>query len=234
MGDLAKSRIALALDVPDLETAQLLIGQTRSVVGVFKVGLELFTAVGPDAVRAVHDAGAECFLDLKLHDIPATMGRSVERASAMGVAFLTVHAAAGSASLQAAADHAGATNILAVTVLTSLDAAALQGIGLEGDPKSAANRLARLAWDSGVRGFVTSPLECAALRSKLGKDAFIVTPGIRPAGAAVGDQMRVTTPADAIEAGSNLLVVGRPIRDASDPAAAARAIFEQVEAALSL
>lgn len=229
----AKSHIALALDVPDLEAAELLIKLTRPSVGVFKIGLELYTAVGPDAVRAVHDAGAECFLDLKLHDIPATMGRSVERASAMGVAFLTVHAAAGEASLRAAAEHAGSTNILAVTVLTSLDAAALDAIGLEGTPKTAADRLSRLAWEAGVRGFVTSPLESAALRSSLGPEAFIVTPGIRPAGFAVGDQKRVTTPADAIGAGSNLLVIGRPIRDAADPGEAARAILQQVDAALS-
>ena len=230
----AKSRIALALDVPDLDAAKLLIEQTRSSVGVFKVGLELFTAVGPAAVTAVHDAGAQCFLDLKLHDIPATMGRSVGRASAMGVAFLTVHAAAGGESLRAAAENAGATNILAVTVLTSLDGPALEAIGLDGTPKTAADRLAGLAWDSGVRGFVTSPLECAALRAKLGADALIVTPGIRPAGSAVGDQKRVTTPADAIAAGSDLLVIGRPIRDSSDPSAAASAILEQVDAALAL
>jgi orotidine-5'-phosphate decarboxylase len=233
MGDSnAKSRIALALDVPDLDAAKHLIEQTHASIGVFKVGLELFTAEGPSAVRAVHDAGADCFLDLKLHDIPATMGRSVERASAMGVAFLTVHAAAGSESLRAASERAGATDLLAVTVLTSLDSAALRAIGLRGDPKTAADRLARLAWDSGVRGFVTSPLESAELRTALGPDAFIVTPGIRPAGAVVGDQKRVTTPAEAIRTGANLLVIGRPIRDATDPSEAARAVLEQVEAAL--
>ena len=233
MSDQAKAHIALALDVPDLETARVLIANTRAHVGVFKVGLELFTAAGPRAVQMVHDAGAECFLDLKLHDIPATMGRSVERASSMGVAFLTVHAAAGTQALHAAVQHSGATNLLAVTVLTSLDAAALEAIGLVGDPKAAADRLARLAWDSGIRGFVASPLESAALRRRLGPEAFLVTPGIRPVGSSVGDQKRVTTPDAAIHAGSNLLVIGRPIRDAPDPGAASKAILEQVEAALT-
>jgi orotidine-5'-phosphate decarboxylase len=234
MGDHdAKSRIALALDVPDLDAARALIDQTRDSIGVFKVGLELFTAVGPAAVAAVHDAGAKCFLDLKLHDIPATMGRSVARANAMGVAFLTVHAAAGAEGLSVAASSAGETKLLAVTVLTSLDAPALEGIGLEGSAKSAAARLAQLAWDSGVRGFVTSPLESASLRAALGPDAFLCTPGIRPTGSAAGDQKRVMTPGDAIAAGSDLLVVGRPIRDAADPANAARTILQQVETALA-
>ena len=127
-----RSRIALALDVPDLESATALIEQTREHVGTFKVGLELYTAVGPAAVEAVHAAGAECFLDLKLHDIPATMGRSVARAASMGVAYLTVHGMAGHESLHQASVNAGSTRLLAVTVLTSLDAAALQAIGLAG------------------------------------------------------------------------------------------------------
>jgi len=232
MGDHAKSRIALALDVPDLKTAQVLIEQTRASVGVFKVGLELFTAVGPAAVRLVHDTGAKCFLDLKLHDIPATMARSVGRANEMGISYLTIHAAAGSESLSAAEEQSGATHLLAVTVLTSLDELALEEIGLVGNPNAAANRLARLAWDSGIRGFVTSPHECAALRDALGPRAFLVTPGVRPAGAEVGDQKRVMTPRDAIDAGSDLLVVGRPIRDAADPSAAAQAILEQVDAVI--
>ncbi|MFW2390726.1 MAG: orotidine-5'-phosphate decarboxylase [Polyangiales bacterium] len=226
------SRIALALDVPDLEAAKALIDKTHEHVGVFKVGLELYTAVGPAAVEAVHSAGSECFLDLKLHDIPATMGRSVARAASMGVAYLTVHAAAGSESLQEAQSKSGSTRLLAVTVLTSLDAAALQAIGLLGQPREAAGRLASLAWDAGVRGFVTSAHECATLRRTLGDEAFLVTPGIRPAGADVGDQKRVMTPADAIDAGSDLLVVGRPIRDAADPHQASAEIAHQVRLAL--
>jgi len=227
------SRVALALDVPDLETARQLIHKTRDHVGTFKVGLELYTAVGPAAVEAVHAAGARCFLDLKLHDIPATMGRSVARAASMGVAYLTVHGVAGRESLLQASGNAGSTQLLAVTVLTSLDAAALDEIGLSGGPRGAADRLAKLAWDAGLRGFVTSAHECAALRDALGEEAFLVTPGIRPANSDVGDQKRVMTPADAIAAGADLLVVGRPIRDADNPTEAAAAIARQVQLALS-
>jgi orotidine-5'-phosphate decarboxylase len=228
-----RSRIALALDVADLDAAARLVDQTKEHVGVFKVGLELYTAVGPAAVELVHAAGARCFLDLKLHDIPATMGRSVARASAMGVAYLTVHALAGSSALQAAEERAGGTRLLAVTVLTSLDGAALDEIGLGSSPAHAAGRLATLAMASGVSGFVTSALECSALRESLGNEAFLVTPGIRPSGAAVGDQRRIMTPADAIEAGADLLVIGRPIRDAADPNRAAADIMREVESALS-
>jgi orotidine-5'-phosphate decarboxylase len=225
------ARVALALDVPDLDAARRLIEQTSDHVGVFKVGLELFIARGPAAVEAVHEAGAQCFLDLKLHDIPATMGRAVERASSMGVAYLTVHAASGREALEAAQTRAGSTRLLAVTVLTSLDARALHAIGLEGGPHVAADRFAKLAWEAGVRGFVTSARECASLRAALGKDALLVTPGIRPAGSEAGDQKRVMTPVDAIDAGADLLVIGRPIRDASDPGAAARDIVQQISTA---
>jgi len=227
------SRIALALDVPTLDSAKALIDRTREHIGTFKVGLELYTAVGPAAVEAVHAAGAKCFLDLKLHDIPATMGRSVARAASMGVAYLTVHGLAGLDSLRQASDNAGSTRLLAVTVLTSLDEAALEVIGLSGGPQNATDRLAKLAWDAGVRGFVTSAHECAALRDALGPDAFLVTPGIRPAGSNVGDQKRVMTPLDAIKAGADLLVVGRPIRDANNPTEAAAEIARQVRLALS-
>ena len=227
------SRIALALDVPDLGAAKRLIDQTHEHVGTFKVGLELYTAVGPAAIEVVHAAGAKCFLDLKLHDTPATMGRSVARAASMDVAYLTVHGASGLDSLRQANDSAGSTQLLAVTVLTSLDAEALEEIGLSGGPRNAADRLAKLAWDAGLRGFVTSAHECAALRDALGEEAFLVTPGIRPTGSDVGDQKRVMTPADAIEVGANLLVVGRPIRDADDPTKAAAEIARQVQLALS-
>ncbi len=227
------SHIALALDVSDLDEAKQLIDETRQHVGTFKVGLELFTSVGPAAIDAVHARGAKCFLDLKLHDIPATMGRSVARAAAMGVAYLTVHGLAGAESLRAAADNAGSTRLLAVTVLTSLDAPALRAIGLEGGPREAVDRLARLSWDAGIHGFVTSAHECADLRRALGSSAFLVTPGIRPAAADVGDQKRVMTPANAIEAGADLLVIGRPIRDASDRAQAAAEIAGEVALALS-
>ncbi len=229
-----RSRVALALDVPNLDAAKALIDQTREHLETFKVGLELFTAVGPAAIEAIHAADARCFLDLKLHDIPATMGRAVASAASMGVAYLTVHGAAGTESLRRANENAGATRLLAVTVLTSLDAAALAAIGLNGTPECAANRLAKLAWDAGLRGFVASAQESESLRRALGEEAFLVTPGIRPAGADSGDQKRVMTPADAIQAGADLLVVGRPIRDAPNPSAAAAEIARQVELALSI
>jgi len=229
--DLA-SRIALALDVSDLDAARRLIEQTREHISVFKIGLELFTAIGPPAVEVVLNAGAKCFLDLKIHDIPATTGRSVSRAAEMGVEYLTVHTAAGSEALEAANQSAGSMQLLAVTILTSLDETSLRGIGFVDGPKPSATRLARLGWDAGLRGFVTSAHECAALRASLGDDAFLVTPGIRPAGATAGDQKRVMTPELAIAAGSNMLVVGRPIRDASDPTAAASALAREVGLAL--
>ena len=228
----SRSRIALALDVPDLDSAKALIEKTQEHVGTFKVGLELYTAVGPAAVEIVHAAGAQCFLDLKLHDIPATMGRSVAQAASMGVAYLTVHSLAGHESLLQASLNTASTRLLAVTVLTSLDSSALDAIGLAGGPRDAVDRLAKLAWAAGIRGFVTSAHECATLRATLGDDAFLVTPGIRPAGSDVGDQKRVMTPADAIAAGADLLVVGRPIRDASNPGEAAAEIARQVRLAL--
>jgi orotidine-5'-phosphate decarboxylase len=229
--DLA-SHIALALDVPDLEAARRLVEQTRDHIGVFKVGLELFTGVGPPAVEVVLDAGAKCFLDLKMHDIPATMGRSAARAAAMGVDYLTVHGSAGKDALVAASESAGSMQLLAVTILTSLDEPSLRGIGFSDGVEPSVTRLAKLAWDAGLRGFVTSAHECAALRASLGDEAFLVTPGIRPTGAAADDQRRVMSPAAAIASGSNMLVVGRPIRDATDVIAAASALAQEVELAL--
>lgn len=228
----AASRIALALDVPDLESARRLVEQTREHIGVFKVGLELFTAVGPSAVEVVLNAEARCFLDLKMHDIPATMGRSVARAAAMGVDYLTVHGSAGRDALAAAKQSAGSMHLLAVTILTSLEERSLREIGFVDGPSPSATRLAKLAWDAGLHGFVTSAHECAALRASLGDDAFLVTPGIRPAGAEDNDQKRVMTPASAIASGSNMLVVGRPIRDATDVRAAASALAREVGLAL--
>ncbi len=228
----ARDRIALALDVPSLESAGPLLERLAGEVGCVKVGLELFTAEGPAAVQAVHDAGSSCFLDLKLHDIPATVARAVEAATRLGVRYLTLHASAGPAALQAAAKAAeGApTQLLAVTALTSLDAAALSAIGLGADPEEVVRRLASLAAASGIDGFVCAPGECRAVRAIGGPDATLAVPGVRPAGSAQGDQARVATPAAAVRDGANLLVVGRPIRDAADPVEAARAISREVAA----
>lgn len=230
----AKSRLVLPLDVPDLDTARQWIARMRDEVGVFKVGLELFTAVGPDAVRAVHDAGSQCFLDLKLHDIPATMAKATASASGLGVRFLTVHASAGPAALRAVAAEAGDTQLLAVTVLTSMDEAELGAVGLAGPPASAVERLAEMTLESGVRGLVCSPLEVATLRARLGSAAQLMVPGIRPEGSARGDQKRIATPGSAIADGADYLVVGRPIRNAPDPVAAARAIVSEIQASLAL
>lgn len=230
----ASERVVFPLDVADLAGARAWIARLRGEVGVLKVGLELFTAVGPDAVRAVHDAGAACFLDLKLHDIPATMAGAVASAARLGVRYLTVHASAGPAALRAVAEAARgtATTLLAVTVLTSLDGGELHAIGMRGAPAESAERLAALACGAGVRGLVCSPHEVRALRAIAGAGGTLVVPGVRPAGAALGDQRRVATPADAIAAGADLLVVGRPIRDAVDPVSAARAIADEIAAAV--
>ncbi|MCA9577312.1 MAG: orotidine-5'-phosphate decarboxylase [Myxococcales bacterium] len=227
-----RGRLVFPLDVADLVTARGLIEQLRAEVGVFKVGLELFTAAGPDAVRAVHDAGAECFLDLKLHDIPATMAKATASAARMGVRFLTVHAAAGPTALRAVAEEAGDTTLLAVTVLTSMDDAELEHIGLLGPAAAAVARLGELSVTAGVGGLVCSPLEVPALRAALGSAPTLMVPGVRPAGAEVGDQKRVATPTSAIAAGADYLVVGRPIREAKDPVQAARAVVAEIGSAL--
>ncbi len=186
----ARERLILPLDVADLASARAWVDRLRGEVGVFKVGLELFTAAGPEAVRAVHDAGASVFLDLKLHDIPATVARAVESAARLGVRYLTVHASSGPACLAAAATAAkgSATVLLAVTVLTSLDALELAAIGLAGTPASAATRLGRLAHGAGIEGLVCSAHECRDLREAVGERVLLVVPGVRPRGADSGNR----------------------------------------------
>lgn len=227
---LPRDRIVFPLDVADGEDARRWIARLGGEVGVFKVGLELFTAIGPDAVHAVHEAGQACFLDLKLHDIPATMAGAAASAARLGVRYLTVHAAAGPSALRAVAKavEGSSTTILAVTVLTSIDAGELGAIGMTGSPAESAQRLAAVARDAGVRGLVCSPHEVATLRAIVGAEGTLVVPGVRPAGAEAGDQRRVATPREAIDAGADLLVIGRPIRTADDPVAAARAIAAEV------
>ncbi|MBX7194033.1 MAG: orotidine-5'-phosphate decarboxylase [Sandaracinaceae bacterium] len=229
----ARDRLVFPLDVKELAEARTWIDRLAAHVGVFKVGLELFVSAGPDAVRAVHDRGARCFLDLKLHDIPATMAGATERAVAQGVAFLTVHASAGPRALRTVQDLAAGsrTQLLAVTVLTSFDAPELAAIGLDA-PASAAARLAHVAVEAGVRGLVCSPEEASALRTIVGPGGVLMVPGVRPSGADRGDQRRVATPSSAIGAGADYLVVGRPIREAADPRAAADAIVDEIASAL--
>ena len=235
----ARARLALAADVP-LEEGLRLYEQVAPHVAYAKVGLSLFVEHGPAAVAAFQKLGARVFLDLKLHDIPNTVELAAARAGALGVALLTVHAAGGEAMLQAAVRGAreGARTqghpvprVLAVTVLTSFSAEDVSSVGLSGAPEEAALRLARLAVRAGVDGLVCSPREAEAFRGALGPTPFLCTPGIRPAGAARGDQTRAETPAFAVRAGADLLVVGRPVYAAAEPLAAARSIAEEVSSA---
>ncbi len=231
-------RIFVAIDTPEVASARALAESLKGLVGGVKLGLEFFVANGPDGVRAV-TAGLDMplFLDLKLHDIPNTVAGAVRAAVALRPAFLTVHASGGPAMLRAAADAAAEEavrlgvprpKVLAVTVLTSLEAADLDAVGQTGPVAAQVERLARLAVGACVDGVVCSPAEVAGLRSALGRDAVLMVPGIRPAWAAANDQKRIMTPGDAIAAGADHLVIGRPITGAADPAAAARRIAEEL------
>jgi len=197
----------------------------------YKVGMQLYTAEGPQVVRDLVASGRRVFLDLKYHDIPNTVGSAVAEAAKLGVHMLTVHASGSSKMLRAAVDAAKAQPelmILAVTVLTSMGGDDLETIGLSGSAEESVVRLAAIAISNGCQGIVTSAREASAVRAKLGHEFAIVTPGVRPAGTAVGDQVRVVTPAEAIAAGATHIVVGRPITEAPDPAAEARAILGQL------
>jgi orotidine-5'-phosphate decarboxylase len=217
--------IAVALDAPDLETAARWAALVGPHVSTLKIGLELYLRYGPDAVASVRGAsGVEIFLDLKLHDIPATVAGAARAVARLRPSLLTVHAAAGRAAIRAAADAVPDARIVAVTVLTSLDEADLDRVGLAGPVSSAVRRLAVLAVESGARGLVCSPHEVAAVRAEVGDDTLLITPGVRPAGAAANDQARVATPEEALRSGADLLVIGRPITGAADPGAAAAAI----------
>jgi len=215
--------ICAALDFPTWKEAEPFARAVAPAAGMLKVGLELFAAEGPAAVRAAAGLGRPVFLDLKLHDIPNTVEGAARAAAATGATLLTVHASGGAEMVRAAVRGAGGrVRVLAVTVLTSLDGPALDAIGLSGPPGTAVVRLARLAVDAGAGGLVCSPHEVAAVRAAVGPGPLLVVPGIRPAGSAKGDQARVATPAEAVRAGADVIVVGRPLRDAADPAAAAR------------
>jgi orotidine-5'-phosphate decarboxylase len=232
----ARAKLAYALDFPSFAQAEQGAERVADAVGVLKIGLELFVSEGPRSIELGRRLGCDVFLDLKLHDIPETVERAVAAAAGHGVRYLTVHAAGGPKMLAAAAHRAERENtgltLLAITVLTSLDAPDLEAIGIAATPAEQALRLARLAQAQGIPGMVCSAVEVAALRSALGPNAVLVTPGIRPQASAEGDdQKRTGTPAGAIRAGSSLLVVGRPIRDAADPAAAARAISDEIQRA---
>ncbi|MCL4176774.1 MAG: orotidine-5'-phosphate decarboxylase [Verrucomicrobia bacterium] len=229
-----KSPLIVALDLPSAERAHELVGQIGDLVGAFKIGKELFVRAGPDLVRRIRDGGAPVFLDLKFHDIPNTVARAVAAAVQLGVRMLTVHASGGRAMLEAAENAARETAaqlktepplVLGVTVLTSLDSDALAGIGMTANVARQVERLALLCVQAGLRGLVCSPLEVAALRQILPPDIQLVTPGIRDAGAPRDDQQRTLTAREAMAAGANWLVIGRPVYAAPDPRRATESIL---------
>ena len=233
-----RAELIAALDVNTRAEAQEKVKLVGDAIGFYKIGLELFSAEGPDVVKAVKDCGKKVFLDLKLHDIPRTVERAVKSAATLGVDLMTIHSVGGKAMISAAARAAAefgekAPKILAVTVLTSLDASDLADIGVSRTPAEQVAAMGRLAVSSGADGIVCSPKEVKAMREILGGNALLVTPGVRPAGSAVGDQKRVSTPGDAVRDGSTHLVVGRPIIAAEDPVAAALAIRAEMDAALN-
>lgn len=229
-----RARLVVALDVPDAERALLAARRLEGHADVLKVGLELFTAAGPELVRQLVELRWGVFLDLKIHDIPATASRAVRVAGDLGVELLTLHAGGGRRMLEAAREGRGDTalpRLLGVTVLTSLDAEDLRELGIEETPRSRVERLCSLAYESGCDGVVASVHEAATIKAAHGEQFLVVTPGIRPPGAASDDQARVATPAEAVRAGADYLVVGRPILRAEDPPAAADAIRAQMDAA---
>jgi orotidine-5'-phosphate decarboxylase len=228
----ARKRLIVALDVPDAASAVKLVSQLEDTCQWFKVGLELFVAAGPAVLEPLVARSHSVFLDLKFHDIPNTVAGAVRSAAALGVRMVNVHAAGGPimlAAAKAALDGvADPPELLAVTVLTSMDAPQLNAIGLDRSPGEQVGLLARMGLEAGIHGFVCSPEEVANLRALTGSEGMLVVPGIRPAGAAVGDQKRIATPAEALRQGASYLVVGRPITQAADPAEAAEAILKEM------
>jgi orotidine-5'-phosphate decarboxylase len=224
--------LILVLDAQSPREVAPTLRQLQGTVRWAKVGLEMFTACGPDAVREVADLGYQVFLDLKLHDIPNTVAKAVESAAKLPIGMLTLHTCGGREMMEWAVKaqraHAPNLRLLGVTVLTSMSAPGLAETGVSDSPEQQVVRLGRLAAESGLRGLVCSPLEIAPLRSVLPAEVQLVTPGIRPRDAKADDQTRIMTPADAARAGANFLVVGRPIFKAPDPVAAARAILAEV------
>jgi orotidine-5'-phosphate decarboxylase len=232
----AAERLIVALDVPTPAQARKLASQLQGVCRWVKVGLELYVAAGNSMVEELLHQGYSVFLDLKFLDIPNTVAGAVRSATSVGASLLTIHAAGGPAMLAAAAEAAAKAahppRLLAVTVLTSMDQQQLDSIGVSVSPAEQVLRLAQLAHSNGIDGFVCSAEETATLRRELGPSAHLVVPGIRPAGSAAGDQKRTATPAAAIAAGASALVVGRPITQAPDPARAAQAILDEINAAI--
>ena len=227
----AKDRLAVALDFPSAAGAFDLVDRLEGACQWLKVGMELYYAAGNGLVEALRGRGYSVFLDLKLHDIPNTVAGAVRSVTGAGAGLLTIHAGGGAAMMRGAteaADVPGGPKLLAVTVLTSMDAAELAGVGVTASPGNQVLLLARLAKEAGIDGMVCSAGEVEALRKVMGPETMLVVPGIRPVGSDVGDQRRVATPEAAIARGASMLVVGRPITKAIDPGAAARAILEEI------
>jgi orotidine-5'-phosphate decarboxylase len=241
MNDSEKNRLIVALDVETAREALELFSALKDVAGMFKIGSQLFTAEGPSIVREIVGSGGRVFLDLKFHDIPNTVARAGVEAARLGVSLFTLHACGGSEMMRRTAEAVRETSLreniarpllLGITVLTSADSKTLAEVGLTSDTESQVERMARLAERSGLDGVVASPHEVNLVRRAVVKPAFVVVaPGVRPAGAATDDQRRVMTPAGAVRAGADYLVIGRPILKAPDPPRAARAIIEEMERA---
>jgi len=236
--DFARQRLIVALDVPTTDAALALADRLGDQCQWFKVGLELYISAGPAIVEKLVGRGHSVFLDLKLHDIPNTVAAAVRSTASLGAGMLTIHAAGGPAMLAAAREAASAMasppELLAVTVLTSMDQPQLSATGLDRSPQDQATLLAKMGLEAGIRGFVCSPHEAAALRALTGPSGVLVTPGIRPTGADRGDQQRIATPTFALDQGASYLVVGRPITQAPDPAIAAEAVLLEIAEALAI
>jgi orotidine-5'-phosphate decarboxylase len=227
-----RQRLIVALDVSTAAAARKIVAAVGDSAHAYKVGMQLYTAEGPSLVRELIGSGRRVFLDLKYHDIPNTVAAAVRAAAQLDVSMLTVHASGGGKMLRAAVEAAQTAKpdllVLAVTVLTSLDDVQLDTLGVRGNVLDQVLRLTAVALSNGCKGVVASAREAGALRAEFGHDFAIVTPGVRPAGSGHDDQARVVTPAEAISAGASHIVVGRPIAEASDPAAEARAILGQI------
>ena len=227
----ARERLIIALDFPDASSALDCARDLSGDVSFFKIGLQLYTAAGPEIVRAVAATGAKVFLDLKLHDIPNTVAKAVAAAGELGVAMLTLHLSGGRRMMEAALTAAPADMLLlGVTVLTSSDDATLAETGIKENVQEHTLRLAALGTAVGIRGLIASPQEVASLRGRLGNDITIITPGVRPTWAAADDQKRFTTPRAAVDNGADYLVIGRPITAHSEPREAVRKIHEELGA----
>lgn len=225
-------KLILALDLPDRESALKILDGLRGKLEWVKIGLQMYLKYGANFVREVSGMGFKVFLDLKLFDIPNTVASAVESVSALPVSMLTIHASGGREMMRRAVESAAERNpellILGVTVITSFDADSLAETGVELEPEWQVEKLAKLAVDSGLKGLVCSPLEIEGLRSILPEDTVLVTPGIRPSGSSADEQKRIMTPADAARAGSDFIVVGRPILKAENPAFAVSKILEEI------